>query len=146
MRIAIPSLSFTVLVWVAGAVAQQSAAPSSRLRLSSEADAAAAEAASPSTPVYMSSYTRLAEADTTVEAFKKLDADHDGRISALEAAANPRVAAAFTAGDRDKDGYLSLEEFQALSRITGHPEVKAASPSDDQGSERGEHQAAPPRE
>jgi hypothetical protein len=57
---------------------------------------------------------RLAAMDTSPAAFRKLDKDHDGRISALEAAENPRVAAAFTLADKDKDGYLSLEEFEAL--------------------------------
>jgi hypothetical protein len=58
---------------------------------------------------------RLAAMDTSEAAFRKLDADHDGRISALEAADNPRVAAAFTMADKDKDGYLSKEEFEAIN-------------------------------
>lgn len=58
---------------------------------------------------------RLAAMDTSDTAFRKLDEDHDGRISALEAANDPRVAAAFTLADKDKDGYLSKEEFASLS-------------------------------
>jgi Ca2+-binding EF-hand superfamily protein len=57
---------------------------------------------------------RLARMDTSPAAFRKLDADNDGRISPLEAADNPRVAAAFTIADRDKDGYLSKEEFASM--------------------------------
>lgn len=58
---------------------------------------------------------RLAAIDTSVAAFRKLDEDNDGRISALEAAENPRIAAAFTMADKDKDGYLSREEFESMS-------------------------------
>src|SRR3569832_963680 len=58
---------------------------------------------------------RLAVMDTSVAAFRKLDRDNDGRISALEAADNPKVAAAVTMADKDKDGYLSKEEFEAMN-------------------------------
>jgi Ca2+-binding EF-hand superfamily protein len=58
---------------------------------------------------------RLSRMDTSMAAFRRLDKDNDGRISALEAADNPKVAAAFTLGDKDKDGYLSKEEFAAIS-------------------------------
>jgi hypothetical protein len=58
---------------------------------------------------------RLAALDTSEAAFRKLDADNDGRISAIEAADNPRVAAAFTMADKNKDGYLSKEEFEAIN-------------------------------
>ena len=51
---------------------------------------------------------RLAAMDTSADAFRKLDHDNDGRISALEAADNPKVAAAFTMADKDKDGYLMI--------------------------------------
>ena len=63
---------------------------------------------------------RLAAMDTSAAAFRKLDADNDGRISAIEAADNPRVAAAFTMADKDKDGYLSKEEFEAMNPSASH--------------------------
>jgi Ca2+-binding EF-hand superfamily protein len=63
---------------------------------------------------------RLSRLDTSDAAFRKLDHDGDGRISALEAADNPKVAAAFTMADRDKDGYLSKEEFQAMGTAGRH--------------------------
>ncbi len=86
---------------------------------------------------------RLAAMDTSVAAFRKLDEDHDGRISALEAASNPRVAAAFTMADKDKDGYLSKEEFAAMSSgSTTTPAVDASSPSGDQVSEPGGDEVA----
>ena len=61
---------------------------------------------------------RLATMDTSEAAFERLDTDHDGRISALEAAESPQVAAAFTLADKNKDGYLSREEFAALGTGT----------------------------
>jgi hypothetical protein len=69
--------------------------------------------------------TRLAAIDVSDAAFKKLDTDHDGRISALEANANPKVAARFLEADKNHDGYLSLEEFRSL----GTPAPSAATPA-----------------
>src|SRR5262245_28211108 len=58
--------------------------------------------------------TKVAAIDTSSSAFAKLDTDHDGRVSAIEAANNSQLSAAFTQGDTDKDGYLSRDEFKAL--------------------------------
>ncbi len=58
--------------------------------------------------------TRVAAVDSTTAAFTKLDADTDGRVSAIEAANNSKVAAGFTTADADKDGYLSKPEFGAM--------------------------------
>lgn len=61
--------------------------------------------------------TRVAAAEGA-PTFTKLDADQDGRISAIEAANNSKVAAGFTASDADKDGYLSKAEFAQLARMS----------------------------
>jgi hypothetical protein len=61
--------------------------------------------------------SRLAAADTTV--FTKLDADADGRVSAIEAADDSKVAAGFTQADADKNGYLSMAEFANLGKSRG---------------------------
>jgi hypothetical protein len=58
--------------------------------------------------------SRLAAADAA--AFTKLDADADGRVSAIEAANDSKVAAGFTQADTDKDGYLSKAEFAYLGK------------------------------
>jgi hypothetical protein len=58
--------------------------------------------------------TRMAAADAAV--FSKLDADGDGRVSAIEAANDSKVAAGFTQADADKDGYLSKAEFANLGK------------------------------
>lgn len=58
--------------------------------------------------------SRMAAADSA--AFTKLDADADGRVSAIEAANDSKVAAGFTQADLDKDGYLSKAEFSNLGK------------------------------
>jgi Ca2+-binding EF-hand superfamily protein len=62
---------------------------------------------------------RVATAESMTPSFTRLDADTDGRISAIEAANNSKVAAGFTSADANKDGYLSKAEYAQL--------VKAAS-------------------
>src|SRR5689334_16614530 len=97
---------------------------------------------------------RLARMDTSMAAFRKLDKDNDGRISALEAADNPKLAAAFTMADKDKDGYLSKEEFAAMKPHS--PSADASSPGGDRpasspsgnrpaSSPSGDQPAQPPR-
>jgi hypothetical protein len=90
---------------------------------------------------------RLAAMDTSPAAFRKLDTDNDGRISALEAAENPKIAAAFTMADKDKDGYLSREEFEAMSSASFRSDVDASSPSGDRVSDpTGDQPATSPNE
>jgi hypothetical protein len=113
------------LICLAGFVAAQ-AAPQDQ----ASAEASAATASQPDQGTKL----RLAKMDTSAAAFRKLDADNDGRISPLEAADNPRVAAAFTMADRDKDGYLSKEEFASMGSAA-KSDVDASSPSGDRVSE-----------
>ena len=89
---------------------------------------------------------RLASMDTSPAAFRKLDHDNDGRISALEAADNTKLAAAFTMADKDKDGYLSQEEFEAMnpSSPAAMREADASSPSGDRATPpSGDHASDP---
>jgi len=73
--------------------------------------------------------TRMAAADTA--AFNKLDADGDGRVSAIEAANDSKIAAGFTQADADKDGYLTRSEFANLGRAkTPTDDASATPPSD----------------
>jgi Ca2+-binding EF-hand superfamily protein len=78
--------------------------------------------------------TQVAALNRTWAAFARLDADQDGRISALEAANDPLVAAAFTDADLDRDGYLSKEEFANLmksldSSLRARAQARMAIPS-----------------
>ncbi|MDB6105692.1 MAG: hypothetical protein JWO52_5691 [Gammaproteobacteria bacterium] len=144
MRKLFLGISAVALICIAGYVAAQAAAPD---RTSSAPDQTSPEttAASASEPD-QGTKLRLARMDTSVAAFRKLDTDNDGRISALEAAENPRVAAAFTMADKDKDGYLSMEEFESISG-TAKSDVDASSPSGDRVSEpSGDHAATGPNE
>lgn len=70
--------------------------------------------------------TRLAAADAAK--FSKLDTDQDGRVSAIEAAADSKVAAGFTRADTDKDGYLSQAEFANLGRSSSSMDESEGAP------------------
>jgi opacity protein-like surface antigen len=70
--------------------------------------------------------TRMAAADTA--AFNKLDTDGDGRVSAIEAANDSKVAAAFTQADVDKDGYLTKSEFANMARMKTPNDSAGATP------------------
>jgi Ca2+-binding EF-hand superfamily protein len=45
--------------------------------------------------------------------FTALDANHDGKVTQAEAQKNPAVMQMFAQADKNKDGSLSKEEFQA---------------------------------
>ena len=62
--------------------------------------------------------TKVAAAESSTAGFTRLDADADGRISAIEAANNSKVAAHFTVSDADKDGYLSKAEYAQLAKTS----------------------------
>jgi ABC-type transporter MlaC component len=47
------------------------------------------------------------------DAFKRADANQDGKLSKEESARMPAIAAKFDELDKDKDGSLSMDEFMA---------------------------------
>ena len=66
----------------------------------------------------LSGYASAATADKTMEAegsgarsFLAFDKNQDGFIDAKEASANPMLLESFDAVDIDRDGVLSMEEF-----------------------------------
>jgi hypothetical protein len=129
MRKLFLGISAAMLISIAGFVAAQTA-QSTLVQTSVDKPAETATQPDPGTKM------RLAAMDTSAAAFRKLDADNDGRISALEAAENPPVAAAFTMVDKDKDGYLSKEEFESMrTAATNAKDVDASSPSGDRVTE-----------
>ncbi len=81
---------------------------------------------------------RVATAQSMTPSFTQLDADADGRISAIEAASNSRVAAGFTSADANRDGYLSKAEYAQLMNAANNN----ASPSSS-SSRASESQTAP---
>ena len=52
-------------------------------------------------------------AEALAAAFKRADANHDGRLTREEAARMPAVADRFEVYDKDGDGTLTLEEMSA---------------------------------
>ena len=77
--------------------------------------------------------TRLAASDSAV--FAKLDTDTDGRISAIEASNDSKVASGFTQADADKDGYLSKAEFASLAKMKSSVDPGPAAPRSDSSAE-----------
>ena len=77
--------------------------------------------------------TRVATAEAATPSFTKLDADADGRVSAIEASNNSRVAAGFTSADANKDGYLSKAEYAQLEKSSSSaaPRSSTSAPSED---------------
>jgi thymidine phosphorylase len=73
---------------------------------------------------------RVATAESMTPNFTKLDADADGRVSAIEAANNSRVAAGFTSADANKDGYLSKAEYTQLAQASSTSASPRSSSSD----------------
>jgi EF hand len=141
MRKMFLGISAAALISLAGFVAAQSA-KTKLVQASVDNPVQTATQPDPGTKM------RLAAMDTSAAAFRKLDADNDGRISAIEAADNPRVAAAFTMADQDKDGYLSKEEFEAMNPSTATKrDVDASAPSGDRATDpSGDQPATGPNE
>ena len=140
MRKLFLGISAVALICIAGFVAAQT--QTTLIQTAVDHPAETASQPDPGTKL------RLAAMDTSAAAFRKLDTDNDGRISALEAAENPRVAAAFTMADKDKDGYLSREEFEAMNPSATHKQdVDASTPSGDRATDpSGDQPATAPNE
>ncbi len=66
--------------------------------------------------------------------FNTLDRNHDGKLSQLEAQADPELEMEFNALDLNHDGFLSLEEFQAWPRAK---KAKIPSPTTAPGGSNG---------
>lgn len=139
MRKQFLGVSATALILIGGIVAAQTTEKEAK-QVQTSVDKPVESATQPDPGTKM----RLAAMDTSAAAFRKLDEDKDGRISALEAANNPRVATAFTLADKDKDGFLSKEEFEAMnpSSTNARQEVDSSSPAGDRATEPSGDRAA----
>jgi Ca2+-binding EF-hand superfamily protein len=51
------------------------------------------------------------QAESAEKAFKRADANGDGKLSKAESARLPAIAERFEQVDQDKDGFLSMTEF-----------------------------------
>ncbi|MGZ0655717.1 hypothetical protein ACWPKO_11275 [Coraliomargarita sp. W4R53] len=56
------------------------------------------------------------KAPDTAKLFQQLDADSNGGLSAAEVADNKKLSKRFTKLDKNKDGELSLKEFEAAQK------------------------------
>lgn len=69
-----------------------------------------------------------AYADTTsthrAAAFRSLDIDGDGLVSKAEAAGHEEVTMAFDRGDRNRDGKLSLAEYERYGKAKEKAKAK----------------------
>jgi hypothetical protein len=72
------------------------------------------DAAKDSAPGQRMQATAASKADAAA-AFKRADANADGKLSKEEAASLPAIAARFDEFDKDKDGFLSMDEFMAAT-------------------------------
>ncbi|MBX5462998.1 MAG: EF-hand domain-containing protein [Steroidobacteraceae bacterium] len=88
--------------------------------------------------------TKMAAADPSAQ-FSKLDADADGRVSAIEAANDSKVAASFTTADTDKDGYLSKTEFAKMSSGSSESMESSSSSMDSDSSSSSSSSSSTPR-
>ena len=91
--------------------------------------------------------TQVAAVDTSPAAFSKLDMDKDGRVSAIEAANDSKLAAAFTQADTDRDGYLSMAEFKGINGGTSSasPSTMPSEPDDSSTTPPSDTTAPPPQ-
>ena len=74
------------------------------------------------TPGYSGSATQMpsmvpSKSETASSAFEKLDAAHDGYVTKEQAGKLSGFNAAFAQADKDKDGKLNRDEFQAAWAI-----------------------------
>lgn len=91
--------------------------------------------------------TQVAAVDNSPAAFSKLDMDKDGRVSAIEAANDSKLAAAFTQADTDRDGYLSMAEFQGITggSSSSSPSTMPSEPDPDSSATPPSDTTAPPQ-
>jgi Ca2+-binding EF-hand superfamily protein len=80
------------------------------------AGAAFAVMAQTSTPSGTDAGASVKASASARAAFAKADANHDGKLSKDEAAALPELSGKFDQLDKDKKGYLTLEEFASVSK------------------------------
>ncbi len=60
-----------------------------------------------------------------LDAFKSLDLDGDGKVSKAEAAGHSEVTLAFDRADRNRDGQLTLAEYERYGKAKANAQAKA---------------------
>jgi len=75
--------------------------------------------------VLAASALAVATAYADTNAFKSLDIDGDGMVSKAEAAGHAEVTLAFDRADRNRDGKLTLAEYERYGKAKARAEAKA---------------------
>ena len=75
------------------------------------------------------------KAPDTAKLFQKLDADSNGGLSAAEVADNKKLSKRFTKLDKNKDGELSLKEFEASQKTKKGKKAKKEKSDNDSDEE-----------
>jgi len=60
-----------------------------------------------------------------LDAFKSLDVDGDGKVSKAEAAGHAEVTGAFDRADRNRDGKLTLAEYERYGKAKANAQARA---------------------
>ncbi|HEY6458432.1 MAG TPA: EF-hand domain-containing protein [Steroidobacteraceae bacterium] len=89
-------------------------------------------------------FAQAAHSELKPIAFRTLDANNDGRISLIEARADPGLYEAFAMLDVNHDGYLSPAEFQAWPRAL-KTRSAAPDPATSPGGSAGAQHMPPPQ-
>jgi hypothetical protein len=63
--------------------------------------------------------------------FEQLDANKDGKVSAVEAGKDIEVTEMWSTVDTDKDGAIDRTEFSAFESLRGKPEESGEAPSEE---------------
>lgn len=69
--------------------------------------------------------TAQTAADQKAAAFKSLDLDGDGKVSKAEAAGHAEVTGAFDRADRNRDGQLTLAEYERYGKAKAKAQARA---------------------
>lgn len=64
------------------------------------------------------------QAPDSSKIFQQLDVDQSGSLSSDEVSSNKKLTKRFTRFDKDKDGKLSLQEFEATQKSKGKKKSK----------------------
>jgi hypothetical protein len=117
----------SLILFIAGTAASayaQTATPQAPAAQTPAAQTPAVQApapqATPAEPAVQPTTGSGTKADTTLKvdaSFKRADANGDGKLSSNEAGKFPALAAKFAALDKDKDGFLSADEFSAAMTV-----------------------------
>jgi Ca2+-binding EF-hand superfamily protein len=87
--------------------------------------------------VASSSWAQAAQSELKPIAFSTMDANKDGKVSLLEARADPELYAEFSTLDINQDGFLTPVEFSAWPRAAKTKDTASRDPTTGPGGSAG---------